>query len=424
MRFKKGDKVEVFSQKEVPSGSWRCAAIISGNGHNYTVKYDGSMGSYGGGVFDRVPRKAMRPCPPVAEVSGMWFSGDVVEVFHYFAWKKATVVQVSPNSQYLVRLHGSLPVLEVGGHDLRPILCWQDDEWFDIPKGSENYEDSKRNEHSSLKYNPSPGLINARTRQHLKDEYGAVGNVNYAKDSEAVLSRSLKRSFPFGHSTAESYARPCQRIRVNEKDSMRLRFVFAQQPPLPEEVDAVASSKKKMCENYIHSSLNHGITGFSEMILEREKTDGAVGCSHAIRLMSSDDSVASSVGSCDVLRNYPYEFPDSISRGPLEDSDRHSSNAESCFRLGSEDGNCSLPIEEMLTEEIHRLELKAYHRIIKVLHASGPLSWEQETLLTNLRYSLHISNEEHLMELRPAGGLCPASKCLKMILGPAIFPWC
>ncbi|KAF0912766.1 hypothetical protein E2562_019004 [Oryza meyeriana var. granulata] len=49
---------------------------------------------------------------------------------------------------------------------------------------------------------------------------------------------------------------------------------------------------------------------------------------------------------------------------------------------------------------VHELELQAYQSTLRALYASGPLTWEQESLLTNLRLSLNISNEEHLLQLR------------------------
>lgn len=49
---------------------------------------------------------------------------------------------------------------------------------------------------------------------------------------------------------------------------------------------------------------------------------------------------------------------------------------------------------------IHELELRAYRSTVRALHAAGLLTWEQESLLTNLRLSLNISNEEHLLQLR------------------------
>ncbi|KAI3911736.1 hypothetical protein MKX01_029497 [Papaver californicum] len=43
--------------------------------------------------------------------------------------------------------------------------------------------------------------------------------------------------------------------------------------------------------------------------------------------------------------------------------------------------------------------LHAYKSTVQALYGSGPLSWEQESLLTNLHLSLNILNEEHLRQL-------------------------
>ena len=55
MSFKKGAKVEVLTRNEVPSGFWRCAEIIDGNGRIYVVKYDGDMELWGKPIVERVP---------------------------------------------------------------------------------------------------------------------------------------------------------------------------------------------------------------------------------------------------------------------------------------------------------------------------------------------------------------------------------
>ncbi|GLJ17450.1 hypothetical protein SUGI_0303820 [Cryptomeria japonica] len=44
---------------------------------------------------------------------------------------------------------------------------------------------------------------------------------------------------------------------------------------------------------------------------------------------------------------------------------------------------------------LHKLELFAYHSVLQAFHAQGSLSWEREILLTNLRFELHISCQEH-----------------------------
>lgn len=64
---------------------------------------------------------------------------------------------------------------------------------------------------------------------------------------------------------------------------------------------------------------------------------------------------------------------------------------------GARDGDDE---EEEAAAGVHGLELGAYRSTMLALYASGPLTWEQEALLTNLRLSLNISNEEHLLQLR------------------------
>uniref|UniRef100_A0ACD6A1P2 Uncharacterized protein n=2 Tax=Avena sativa TaxID=4498 RepID=A0ACD6A1P2_AVESA len=75
-----------------------------------------------------------------------------------------------------------------------------------------------------------------------------------------------------------------------------------------------------------------------------------------------------------------------------------SSSSSSGRRSADEDGVLSLSDGPAM--DVHELELEAYRSTVRALHASGPLTWEQESLLTNLRLSLNISNEEHLLQLR------------------------
>ncbi|GLJ11157.1 hypothetical protein SUGI_0144860 [Cryptomeria japonica] len=54
---------------------------------------------------------------------------------------------------------------------------------------------------------------------------------------------------------------------------------------------------------------------------------------------------------------------------------------------------------EKQTSEVHELESLAYRSVLNALRVRGPLGWHQELLLTDLRLSLHISNDEHRLEL-------------------------
>lgn len=63
----------------------------------------------------------------------------------------------------------------------------------------------------------------------------------------------------------------------------------------------------------------------------------------------------------------------------------------------SEDSTSSLKVDGAVA---NRLELHAYRSTMEELCASGFISWEQEVMMTNLRLSLNISNDEHLLELK------------------------
>ena len=111
------------------------------------------------------------------------------------------------------------------------------------------------------------------------------------------------------------------------------------------------------------------------------------------------DSCTSSVGSnsfTDDFFNVPFV---SVARRvkKVEDTD-YCSDAESTTGRGDEEEEpCSY--EEVLVRS-HRSELSVFRSFIRALYASGPLSWEDEGQVSNIRASLHISNDEYLMELR------------------------
>ncbi|GKD05941.1 EMSY domain-containing protein [Tanacetum coccineum] len=60
----------------------------------------------------------------------------------------------------------------------------------------------------------------------------------------------------------------------------------------------------------------------------------------------------------------------------------HDSDAESACQSGYHEDNDQSFTNETLADEIHRQELNAYRSTIEALHASGPLTWEKETMLS------------------------------------------
>ncbi|CAK9147146.1 unnamed protein product [Ilex paraguariensis] len=222
MRYKKGSKVEVLSKNEVPSGSWRCAEIINGNGHNYTVKYDVLPRFTDENVIvERVSRRSIRPCPPTI-ISDNWMPGDVIEVFHSSSWKMATVSMVLGRNYYLVRLVGSFQEFKVSKYDLRLRQSWQCDQWIEIGKGSGNDGDGKNNERSSLKYNQCSGSqieqIYEKMNLHVKDGcVAAQNNFNFC-ESNFVSSRTLKRGPPYDYCQLDEHRENAHKFRLIEKE--------------------------------------------------------------------------------------------------------------------------------------------------------------------------------------------------------------
>lgn len=132
MKFRKGNKVEIHGNTEKFAVEWRCARIISGNGHTYRVQYDCSIMTSEANA-ERVPRKAIRPCPPLIEGIEHWEIKDIVEVYDDGSWKAAAVLKYLGGCFYLVRLLVSCKELEVHKVNTRVRQSWENGQWIVKP---------------------------------------------------------------------------------------------------------------------------------------------------------------------------------------------------------------------------------------------------------------------------------------------------
>ncbi|XVF26652.1 hypothetical protein REPUB_Repub14bG0036300 [Reevesia pubescens] len=169
MRFNKGSKVEVLTKKEVPTGAWRCAEIISGNGHTYSVKYSCFPVTVQAAAVERVPRKALRPCPPPINGTIHWVSGDLVEVFDELCWKPAVIVRVLGGNNFSVKIMGSNSELKAHLFRLRVRQSWEDGNWFVVGKGSSNLNEPLKRKRSSL------GFSDVSGQKKCEIERGSIG---------------------------------------------------------------------------------------------------------------------------------------------------------------------------------------------------------------------------------------------------------
>ncbi|KAF8034439.1 hypothetical protein BT93_C0675 [Corymbia citriodora subsp. variegata] len=384
MGYKKGTRVEVLNIKELPSGSWRSAEIISGNGCNYMVRYYNYKGAAVKNTLERVSSRAIRPCPPLLDTSGNWVPGDVVEVFDSFSWKVATVSRALGKNYYLVRLLGaSQQQLRVTSSDIRARQSWQDGTWTLI-----------RQEMPLLKCDKNPNL--PVKKEHAMWKLSQKNNLSTAENGINLRDYRVNRHI--------SMKRPClnrsSEFKVTEKEGRFPNVIAANTPTLLKQIN-VNSIRRETLDQETSHSLRRRINGATEVDAKRIKSTDADGRSFASRAESSHgDGDECSVGSCSISGNDSDKCPHDISASPVENVGTCTGDAQSTCH-GEHEERSNLPlVNENLEDEIHKLELQAYRCTMEALHASGPLSWEQEALVTNLRISLHISNDEHLTELK------------------------
>ena len=221
-----------------------------------------------------------------------------------------------------------------------------------------------------------------------------INNDKHADEPHQISSRGSRKRSHFCSPKVEADTRAGAGRKIGgKKEGKRQRLLVTHLSELPEKVDACASSRVIHDENYMGASLNNRTTGFLESGMNWGNPNEDVHFFLGSLEHSDSDGISSSVGSCSP-NSSPYRSSDHQKSNPTQDMDTGDEASSVSGRKPLE------PTREEGTVEIHQLELNAYHSIIVALYASGPLSWEREALLTNLRLMLHITSDEHLLELR------------------------
>ncbi|KAK4353411.1 hypothetical protein RND71_028929 [Anisodus tanguticus] len=290
--------------------------------------------------------------------------GQVVEVFDESSWKAATNVKVLDRDYYLVCQTGCLKELCMHRSNTRAVQYWQDEERDLLRKGSGLCR--RPDKLSALKPSKKVSKVSTRNRFHVgDDQLVAQEECTELRKSHISSSLLLNKVSQVAHSKNGTF-RNIQDLEATERAFKRRRVV----PALNGQVNVSAKCKENiMDEKYVHDSFNDVSDGY--FALEQTKISTESSDSH---------SDACSVGSCSINDKFSNLSPEEV----CCDAESFQDSAD----------------KQKIAASIHSLELHAYRCTLEALYASGPLSWDQEALLTNLRISLHISNDEHLAELK------------------------
>ncbi|KAK4764834.1 hypothetical protein SAY86_025924 [Trapa natans] len=365
MKLKKGTRVEVLKKEEVSIGAWHAAEIISGNGHNYYVKYSLNLGSNEAKV-ERVPRKAIRPCPPSVQVFGFWEVGDIAELYHNRSWKTAIIIEVNGTHNYYVRLIGLREELNCHCYQLRVRQIWKDDKWFVLAKGAQSRSTERKL------------LQGSREKLYALNSFFSTEPNNEVPVPCVPSKERMKRKPHF-----QAHQMGPQKRRASEKAVSDMQILLNN----PLSFTKVDITKKSLGDYNLHSSSRNGRHGLVKM--DVGKNDSFY---HRSSMTIDADGCTSSVGSC--TANGGDMVCGSINHWNRENTDEISDAESSCGKEYQE--KVTRNGKENSLARSHSSELHAYSRTIRALFASGPFSWEDETHISNLRQSLHISADEHL----------------------------
>ncbi|KAG6478348.1 uncharacterized protein LOC122021262 [Zingiber officinale] len=380
MDFKEGDRVEVCQRKGEQFGSWFTAKVSSVDGDFCTVKYELFLTFDGKPVVETVNKEDIRSCVPVALSSckDRWIARDIVEVFDAFSWRVGKIVKILKGDRVVIKLFGSIQLRQYSVSDLRVPQVWQ--------KNQLNLADTaNRKKEVACDYTPFE-FHSAR-----KQDFGT--NRGIVKQDTSCLRVKHKR---VGGNSIRNLKRnldSCCRFssadlnRITDKKQKWSRRV------LPKEVDGL-SFPKDMISGHFRHVFSRGTIARNAM---GDRSEDAMNSLSIPLMVSEEEDDECSVASC--------------SSGKEALAHSHQNGHLKGNKFTSRDdamSSCSLKrmkefqseYRDGLAANVHELELHAYRSTVQAFHASGPLSWEQESLLTNLRLSLNISNEEHLLHLR------------------------
>ncbi|XP_048337293.2 uncharacterized protein LOC125424307 [Ziziphus jujuba] len=376
MKFEEGSAVEVLRREKDPYGSWFCGNIIAEDGDYYIVRYELLMDDGGEPVIERVHEEEIRPQPPHHQEQ-KWTIGDIAEAFDKQCWRLGKVAKVLKNNRLVIKFFGSIQLKEFHASDLRIRQAWHENNWSMFVKVPKNKQEAKNCRLNTLEQS---GSLECNAQALVKREE----TCSREQKRQKVLKKGMHNRLGFSN-----YLRNMKKGRACHPESSSKDLVlersFKKRTTIPDKGNTTPPVE-------VEKEMVNKSTDIGTVIQKRRN----LWMDNSFQPQYTEDSYQCSVASCNLN---PIADDCSRSSDKIMEVICHSSDAESTFPSLSSKKHPSI-FPQKLNVDIHELELQAYKSTVQALHASGPLSWEQESMLTNLRLSLHISNEEHLFQLR------------------------
>ncbi|KAG6521899.1 uncharacterized protein LOC122052439 [Zingiber officinale] len=398
MKFKPGDEVEILRRNEEPNGSWFPAVISSVLVDKYSVRYKLFISPRGKPIVETVDGKDVRPSPPFVPCKQDWSIGEIAEVLDTHSWKVAKIAKILKNGYVVAKVLGSIQLKMFPLYDVRVRQAWQTNHWVN-KIANEKYFDcglipssSKHTTKVKVGAHQEPYVIQKVGTKH-SEPYNAhkFARKQFGAMPHTTLNRDLSLRYI---STPDHEIRATDRKRKPSSEADDPDLLTKE--TLPRKVNAVTFSKVSDHGNRIPQSSK------TRNMNSQIHTDRLFLDEHDMRLFRRPMGVAEEADECSIASCSSNDIAESYSGGMRKHSTNSSGESSAFMSLSSYKGereqeNTS---KDKLAASIHMLELHAYRSTLQALYASGPLSWEQESLLTNLRLSLNITNEEHLLHLK------------------------
>ncbi|XP_062188369.1 uncharacterized protein LOC133891653 [Phragmites australis] len=331
----------------------------------------------------KMQKEDVRPHRPVDLRKSRWVLGDIAEVLDRNSWRLGKIAEVLKNDYVVIKLMGCIQLREFHISCLRVPHAYHSKQLTVKDRVSELIKPSRlanRSIHHSK-------FVMEQDHQAREEDGHNTKRHRAANLFPSTSARIVKRKLEGSSMAPNDLVR-----RTNKK---RKVATYEAHQPTKKVLPLKVSARNDIDGDHLYRSFSDRHNGLAKNKFTKTKSDHEVLHSSQIPLHVREENECS-VASCsaDCLEYSINDDQQSVGLGSCFPDDAMSACLTRSWRENNNVHGSDLDMN------VHDLELQAYQLTVRAFYVSGPLTWEQESLLTNLRLSLNISNEEHLLQLR------------------------